>query len=166
MTVAGTLTSIGASSSAAVTVTGSADAAQLTLDASFEGEDRIWCDIDRMMQVFVNLISNAIESMNPCGTITLFFESDTRKTKIYLKDMGEGMAPGIQYKVFDLFYTTKAQGTGLGLPIVRKIIEAHGGWIEVQSRQGVGTTFIVTLPRPGISLDAELNQAPAGAEEE
>jgi signal transduction histidine kinase len=142
------------------------DAAQLTLEASFEGEDRIWCDLDRMMQVFMNLISNAIESMDIDGKMTLLFESDTKKTKIYLKDMGEGMAPGVQYKVFDLFYTTKAQGTGLGLPIVRKIIEAHGGWIEVQSRQGVGTTFIVTLPRPGISLDVEINQALAGAEEE
>jgi signal transduction histidine kinase len=142
------------------------DAAQITFDTGFEGEDNIWCELDRMMQVFMNLISNSVESMNLGGVITLRFESDARRTKIFLTDMGEGMPPGIQYKVFDLFYTTKAQGTGLGLPIVRKIVEAHGGWIEVQSRQGIGTTFIVTLPRPGTFLNVEMSLLPAGVEED
>ena len=103
--------------------------------------------------------------MNPGGKITLTFQNEARRTRIYIADTGEGMAPGSQYKVFDLFYTTKVQGTGLGLPIVRKIIEAHGGWIEIQSRQGVGTTFVITLPRPGISVDVA-SPLVAAAEEE
>jgi signal transduction histidine kinase len=141
------------------------EASQLGFEGRVEGDELIWCDLDRLRQVFVNLITNAVESMNAGGKITLLFQSDSRRTRIFLSDTGEGMAPGTQYKVFDLFYTTKAQGTGLGLPIVRKIIEAHGGWIEVQSRQGIGTTFIVTLPRPGVSLEVGATRA-LDAEEE
>lgn len=138
------------------------EASELTMEAKLQGDAMMWCDLDRLRQVFVNLITNAVEAMNPGGKITLTFQSEARRTRIYIADTGEGMAPGSQYKVFDLFYTTKVQGTGLGLPIVRKIIEAHGGWIEIQSRQGVGTTFVITLPRPGISVDV----APLGATEE
>jgi signal transduction histidine kinase len=141
------------------------EASHLGFEGRVEGDELMWCDLDRLRQVFVNLITNAVESMNAGGKITLLFQSDTRRTRIFLSDTGEGMAPGTQYKVFDLFYTTKAQGTGLGLPIVRKIIEAHGGWIEVQSRQGIGTTFIVTLPRPGVSLEVGATRA-LDAEEE
>lgn len=129
------------------------EASELTMESKLVGDAMMWCDLDRLRQVFVNLITNAVEAMSPGGKITLTFQNEARRTRIYVADTGEGMTPGSQYKVFDLFYTTKVQGTGLGLPIVRKIIEAHGGWIEIQSRQGVGTTFVITLPRPGISVD-------------
>ena len=112
----------------------------------------IWCDIDRLTQILVNLITNAVEAIDEHGgTITLTVDNQTDGTRILLTDDGEGMAPGMRYKIFDLFYTTKAAGTGLGLPIVAKIVDAHQGAIDVVSHKDMGTTFTIYLPRPQIT---------------
>ena len=74
--------------------------------------------------------------------------NDMDGTRILLSDDGEGMPPGMRYKIFDLFYTTKAAGTGLGLPIVAKIVDAHDGAIDVVSHKDKGTQFTIYLPRP------------------
>lgn len=102
-------------------------------------------------QVFVNLIGNAIEACPGDGTITL--TTGTKQDNggppqvfVEVRDTGNGIPPDEISKIFDLFYTTKAQGTGLGLAIARKFTEAHGGTIAVRSRPGEGATFRVTLP--------------------
>lgn len=102
-------------------------------------------------QVFVNLIGNAIEACPGDGTITLTtgtVQGNGGPPQVFaeVRDSGDGIPPDEISKIFDLFYTTKAQGTGLGLAIARKFTEAHGGSIQVQSQPGEGSTFRVTLP--------------------
>ncbi len=102
-------------------------------------------------QVFVNLIGNAIEASPGGGTITLTtgtIQGNGGPPQVFaeVQDTGSGIQPEEILKIFDLFYTTKAQGTGLGLAIAQKFTEAHGGSISVRSQQGRGSTFRVTLP--------------------
>ena len=102
-------------------------------------------------QVFMNLIGNAIEACPGDGTITLTTgtvqgNGGPPQVFVEVRDTGDGIPPDEISKIFDLFYTTKAQGTGLGLAIARKFTEAHGGVISVRSRPGEGASFRVTLP--------------------
>jgi signal transduction histidine kinase len=128
------------------------ETSRIELKTQIEGVDeQIWCDMDRMQQVLVNLLTNAVEAIEDEGTIWLDIENAEYGTTIQVSDSGEGMPPSLKYRVFDLFYTTKASGTGIGLPIVKKIIEAHGGSIDVVSKPGEGTKFTVYLPRPAAS---------------
>ena len=119
------------------------------LSTRLEGPPRIWCDMDRMRQVLVNLLTNAVEAIgDEGGDIEVVIENAEYGTTMTVTDTGEGMAPALTYRVFDLFFTTKAGGTGIGLPIIKKIVEAHGGSIDVSSKPGQGTKFSVFLPRP------------------
>ena len=102
-------------------------------------------------QVFMNLIGNALDATPDGGTITLTTGAEPDKggelvVVAEIRDSGRGILPGDIDKIFDLFYTTKAQGTGVGLAIARKFTEAHGGGIVVQSEPGEGAVFRVTLP--------------------
>lgn len=120
----------------------------ITLKTECSQESMIWCDIDRIKQVLVNLMTNSIEAIEEQGTISLSILNERDGTRILFVDDGEGMEAGMRYKIFDLFFTTKAAGTGLGLPIVSKIIDAHDGALDVISHRGQGTTFTLFLPRP------------------
>ncbi|MFP4598203.1 MAG: protoglobin domain-containing protein [Persicimonas sp.] len=128
----------------------SLETSDITLQTSLEGDARIYCDMDRMRQVLVNLLTNAVEAIDEGGTISVEIENADYGTILSVADTGEGMAPALKYRIFDLFFTTKAAGTGIGLPIVKKIIEAHGGSIDLTSQPGKGTKFTVFLPRPEI----------------
>jgi two-component system sensor histidine kinase HydH len=102
-------------------------------------------------QVFMNLIGNAIEASHEGGTIVVRTgaePADSGPPMVFaeIQDFGKGITPGQMSKIFTLFYTTKSQGTGVGLPIAKKFTEAHGGTISVASRPGEGTTFRVALP--------------------
>ncbi len=103
-------------------------------------------DPQQMEQVFFNVGLNALQSMNNRGTLTV--RTDEKFAQIYItfKDTGDGISVETQRKIFKPFYTTKSKGTGLGLPIVKKIIASHHGHIDIQSEQGNGTTFIISLP--------------------
>jgi two-component system NtrC family sensor kinase len=85
------------------------------------------------------------------GTITIATSGDERELVLDIIDTGSGIPPEVLPKIFDPFFTTKAvgQGTGLGLSICYKIIAQHGGRIDVKSRQGLGTSFRIRLPRSG-----------------
>jgi len=103
-------------------------------------------------QVLLNLITNAAQAMQPeGGTITIATSGDERELVLDIIDTGSGIPPEVLPKIFDPFFTTKAvgQGTGLGLSICYKIIAQHGGRIDVKSRQGLGTSFRIRLPRSG-----------------
>ncbi len=116
------------------------------------GIGRIEADSNRLRQVFLNLIINAIESIEGKGTITISTEtlkSEDGKDKwiiIKFKDNGVGIPPDNINKIFDPFFTTKNVGTGLGLAVSYKIVQDHGGIIEVESKENKGTTFSVKLP--------------------
>ena len=108
-------------------------------------------DQDKIKQVVLNLISNAINYNKPSGTITVSGQHQGEDLIIAVTDTGQGIRPAEIEHLFDKFYRSQAteksvQGTGLGLAICKKIVEAHGGRIEVQSELGIGTTFSVHLP--------------------
>jgi two-component system, NtrC family, sensor kinase len=99
-------------------------------------------------QVFLNLISNAAQATGDDGVITLRTSVEGAMARVEVEDNGAGIPADVLPKIFDPFFTTKkvGEGTGLGLSIAYKIINEHGGRIEVQSKVGRGTRFIITLP--------------------
>ena len=107
----------------------------------------IHADRNRLWRSLSNLVSNAIEAMEPGGKLTLSAEKKTRDVVIKVGDTGQGIPPEIKDKIFTAYFTHgKKGGTGLGLSIVKKIIESHGGSIVCRSTQGKGTDFFIYLP--------------------
>ncbi len=107
---------------------------------------RILVDKDKMNQVFLNLFLNAIQAMEHGGDLTVRTESDQSVIKIIIRDNGTGIEPENLNRVFDPYFTTKNDGTGLGLAMSAKIVEEHGGRIELSSVTGQYTEFRVLLP--------------------
>jgi len=114
---------------------------------------QLWCDGPKMKQVLLNLVLNAVQAMPKGGTLTLTAcpsppeIQEVPAVHITVSDTGTGIPAELQSRVFDPFFTTKDQGTGLGLAIVHALVEAHHGRIDVESRPGHGTSFVITLPR-------------------
>ncbi len=106
----------------------------------------IWADGDRLKQVFVNLISNAIQAMPDGGEIRVSTSVEGGFLKITFADTGVGIPEESRKRIFDPFFTTRAGGSGLGLSIVHRIVDAHNGYVQVQSRDGDGSMFTVGLP--------------------
>lgn len=108
----------------------------------------VMCYADEINQVWTNLIQNGIQAMGPAGKLTISTQSNEKNIVVSIKDTGEGIEPAILEKIFEPFFTTKKQGegSGLGLDIVKKIIDKHNGAIDVESELGIGTNFIITLP--------------------
>ncbi|MBI2061346.1 MAG: hypothetical protein HYT87_16530 [Nitrospirae bacterium] len=109
-------------------------------------------DPDLLRQVFMNLITNALDAMPGGGALTLGFHPGKnggagKDLEVRISDTGAGMAPETVARIFDPFFTTKEGGMGLGLAIVREIVEAHRGRVDVQSLPEQGSTFSVVLPR-------------------
>ena len=125
---------------------------QLKLDSTVDA--RFLGDPQQLKQVLINLITNAAESIDHDGTITLRARLDTRQLHareteaviIEVQDTGSGIPAEIQERLFDPFFSTKETGTGLGLSIVTQIVDKHGGNLEVQTQPGEGSTFGVVLP--------------------
>lgn len=127
----------------------------LNLEVS-RGTGEVFADPDRLLQVFINLLDNAM-SHTPCGkTVRVFLVEDADQVQFAVQDEGEGIPKEALPYIFDRFFRVnkarcrKDGGMGLGLSIVRQIIEAHGGQIKVESDMGIGTTFWITLPRDSI----------------
>ena len=108
----------------------------------------IIADRSQMMQVFTNLVVNAIQAMPKGGRLTITTKEEESYVFLIIEDTGTGMTDKIVKKVFDPFFTTKNsdQGTGLGLPIVQGIVTSHGGEIDIESKVGTGTKFIIKIP--------------------
>ena len=100
-------------------------------------------DRQKIKQVLINLVRNAIEAMPDGGTLTISARCHDGGVIIGVADTGVGIEPGLD--IFDFFTSTKRGGTGLGLPISRRIVEAHGGRLTYESVPGRGTTFRVAL---------------------
>ena len=126
----------------------SVDAAGITIHRIYgPGTGSVTADLQQMEQVFLNLIHNAVQAMERGGTLTVSTQDGGGVTAISFSDDGKGIPPGDLGRIFQPFFTTKHRGSGLGLPIVKKILEAHGGSIEVSTEPGVGTIAVVSLPR-------------------
>jgi len=101
-----------------------------------------------LRQVFLNLAINACQAMPNGGTLRLSAAPASRgRVAVRVEDTGVGIAPEHLGKIFDLYFTTKDQGTGIGLSLVYRIVQLHDGEVEVQSTPGRGTTFTLLLPR-------------------
>ncbi len=122
-----------------------------TLDSPVK-EVFIYADLEQMERVFINLFGNAFDAMSGKGSLTVRIEPGEDMVKVSVSDTGKGISPGILEKVFEPFFSTKDKGTGLGLAIIFSIVKKHGGDISVQSEEGKGTTFIVTLPKGDVRV--------------
>lgn len=103
-------------------------------------------DSQQMDRVLLNLIKNGVEAMSDGGTLTVATWRNDEEIIVSVTDTGEGIYPQDMSRLFEPLYTTKEQGTGFGLSICRRIVDAHQGTIEVDSTVGAGSTFIVRLP--------------------
>ena len=108
--------------------------------------DILRLDAQKIEQVFWNLLINAVHAIEKEGRIHITVRSAGEAVQIIITDNGKGMPAEIQGKIFQPFFSTKAQGTGLGMAITRKILLAHGGKIDVKSTPEKGTTVYLTIP--------------------
>jgi len=113
------------------------------------GDALVPCDATLIRQSFLNLLINATEALDGKGTVSVLVDApqDRDHIRVIVEDNGRGIPSHLISKIFFPFFTTKTQGTGLGLALVQKILVAHNGRIEVQSTEGKGTRFTVTLPK-------------------
>jgi two-component system sensor histidine kinase AtoS len=124
---------------------------------AFHGDDH------QLEQAFVNLLLNAVEAIGPEGVVTVRTDLTSDDSagvlhekagngsigpllRVRITDTGTGISPEHMKRIFEPFFTTKQQGTGLGLPVTRRIIAEHGGSIHIDSQPGQGTTFVILLP--------------------
>ncbi|MEM2568059.1 MAG: ATP-binding protein [Candidatus Bathyarchaeia archaeon] len=108
--------------------------------------DPVVVDKEKMKRVFVNIIKNAIAAMPKGGRLTISSRKSDDFMEISFTDTGVGMSKEVLEKLWMPFFTTKAKGLGFGLPICKRIVEAHNGKITVKSAPNKGTTFTVTFP--------------------
>jgi len=112
-----------------------------------DGTLQVEGDAAQLRDVFLNLAQNAIQAMPKGGRLSIDCSSlPNRRVRVRVEDQGVGIAPENLEKIFELYYTTKERGTGVGLSMVYRTIQIHNGEIDVESTVGVGTTFIVVLP--------------------
>ena len=119
----------------------------IELIRQYQTVPKIWCFPDELMQVWTNLIHNAIQAMKQSGTLKISTAKDGDRIKVSVADTGSGIAPEVKARIYDAFYTTKpaGEGSGLGLHISQQIVKKHQGNIEVTSEPG-NTIFSVWLP--------------------
>ncbi len=125
-------------------------------DLELRGEiGRLFGDRVLLRQALLNLVRNAVEGMEPGGELGIAVRAQPagrsgaeaeESVRIEVRDTGRGIPEEDLDRIFDPFFTTKSQGTGLGLAIVNHIVERHGGIVEVESREGRGSCFVISLP--------------------
>lgn len=124
-----------------------AQAEDIEIIEKYENENRlVEGDQDKLTQLFLNLLLNSIQAMKNGGTLTISTQHSSDKASVIITDSGQGIDDVIKEKIFDPYFTTKNDGTGLGLSLSAKIIEDHRGSINIDSALGNGTTVIVTFP--------------------
>jgi signal transduction histidine kinase len=135
--------------------------AGIELERSLADElPEVTVDPAQIHQVLINLMVNAIQSMETGGKLTVATYRSKDTVSLSVTDTGPGMAADVVEKIFVPFFTTKdiGEGTGLGLPVVHGIVKSHGGEIDVHSQPGQGTGFVIRLPLESNALSEEVQQ--------
>lgn len=104
-------------------------------------------DMNHLYQILLNILLNSIDSMPHGGTIYLSAELESSQLILIIRDEGSGIAQSELPKIWNTFYTTKKSGTGLGLPIVKRMVENNNGTVALESQENTGTTVTISLPR-------------------
>ncbi len=120
----------------------------LQLNLNVSDQAFIAADANKLRQAFLNIIINAVQAMDNCEKRILNVQAQPvgDKVQVVIKDTGCGMSESTRQRMFEPFHTTKAKGTGLGLAVTHKILQAHGATIDIDSKQGLGTEFKITFP--------------------
>jgi signal transduction histidine kinase len=103
-------------------------------------------DADLLKQAALNVIQNGAQAMPQGGKLTVTLEENRKFAVVRIADEGQGIPDDIREKIFDLYFTTKSGGSGIGLAMTYRILQLHYGSIEVQSRPGQGTEFVLRIP--------------------
>ena len=129
------------------------------------GEDvpTVSLDAEKVKQVILNLMRNSADAMPDGGAVRVSLRAaeEGKGVEIGITDTGQGMTAKVLQKIFSPFFTTKPDGTGLGLALSRKIVEDHGGRLMAESEPGQGSTFRIILPLepPSMAADAEFSES-------
>jgi signal transduction histidine kinase len=116
--------------------------------AGVDGEPiRVEGDGSALERLFLNLLLNAAQALERGGSATVAVQDVEREVHVVIRDSGEGIEAEELGRIFDPFFSSRSDGTGLGLPIAQRITQAHGGELSVESQPGVGTTVTVRLPQ-------------------
>jgi len=118
----------------------------ITLVATQKWDGEVNWDRNQMKQVLMNLIQNAAEAINNSGDIKIEIRNEENLVLLNISDNGIGMPKENLERIFNLYFTTKASGTGIGLSIIQRIVHEHDGIISVESEENVGATFKIRLP--------------------
>jgi signal transduction histidine kinase len=108
----------------------------------------VYCrvDADLLEQALLNVVINGAQAMASGGLLEVRVTEDSRWAYIRIRDHGEGIPEEIRARIFDLYFTTKKEGSGIGLAMTYRIVQMHHGQIDVESKAGSGTTFVLRLP--------------------
>jgi signal transduction histidine kinase len=117
-------------------------------------EDRLWVngDADLLKQAILNIVNNGLEAIQESGKLSIGMERCGAECQLIIRDDGPGIAPEVRDQIFNLYFTTKEHGTGIGLATTFRVVQLHGGTIDFESELGKGTMF--RLRFPGIAESA------------
>jgi signal transduction histidine kinase len=137
------------------------DLLQVELELQLDTPGRMRGDPERMRRVVVNLVGNALDALEqsdtPVPRLRIMVGENLAGTEVWLRvlDNGPGIHPDVIDKIFSPFFTTKDKGTGLGLALSKKVVDAHGGTMEVDSEPGAGTEFVLAFPKDPEAQDLD-----------
>jgi len=120
----------------------------ISLSLELGGPDPAWVDGFHLKQAVLNLVLNALQATPAGGHVVVRTAGDQRGLVVAVSDDGEGMAPATRERALAPFFTTREEGTGLGLALVHRIVEHHGGSVDIASTAGEGTTVTLVFPAP------------------
>jgi signal transduction histidine kinase len=123
----------------------------VALALDLRGPEAARVDGFQLEQAMLNLVLNALQATPAGGHVVVGTAGDESRLAVSIADDGEGMGPQTLERAFTPFFTTREEGTGLGLPLVRRIVEQHGGSVEIRSAPGEGTTVTMVFPAPAES---------------
>jgi PAS domain S-box-containing protein len=123
-----------------------AQARNIEMEKALNGKLWINGDPDLLQQAILNVVNNGIEAMKDGGQLAVHTEWSGDECRLTIRDAGPGIAPEIQDRIFNLYFTTKQQGTGIGLATTFRVVQLHSGTIDFVSEQGKGTTFRLRFP--------------------